>query len=119
MLVYRLKPVILSRNQELLIGVVLLHDNTCPHTAIYIAETLWKLKSDIMVHHPNSPDLIPSSLVWPTQRGTEEWLILLRPRNEGIGASMAQCSAENILFYGHKEACAMMYQVHSEARGLC
>ncbi|PNF23181.1 hypothetical protein B7P43_G02737 [Cryptotermes secundus] len=41
-------------------GVVLLHDNARPHTAAHTAETLQKLKFDVMAHPPYSPDLAPS-----------------------------------------------------------
>ncbi|PNF18404.1 hypothetical protein B7P43_G11015 [Cryptotermes secundus] len=40
--------------------VMLLHDNARPHTAAHIAETLRKLKFDVMAHPPYSPDLAPS-----------------------------------------------------------
>jgi hypothetical protein len=39
---------------------VLLHDNAHPQTAVHTAETLWKLKLDMMAHPPYSPDLAPS-----------------------------------------------------------
>ena len=58
MLTDRLKPAIQSKHQEPLSkGVVLLHDNTHPHTAAYTAEMLWKLKFEVMAHPPYSPDL--------------------------------------------------------------
>ena len=38
-------------------GVVLLHDNARPHTAAHTAETLRKLKFEVMAHPPCSPDL--------------------------------------------------------------
>ncbi|XP_023715680.1 uncharacterized protein LOC111868870 [Cryptotermes secundus] len=41
-------------------GVVLLHDDARPHTAAHTAETLRKLKSDVMAHPSYSPDLAPS-----------------------------------------------------------
>ncbi|PNF18223.1 hypothetical protein B7P43_G17755 [Cryptotermes secundus] len=52
-----LKPAIRSKRRGLPSkGVVFLHDNARPHTA----ETLWKLKFDVMAHPPYSPDLAPS-----------------------------------------------------------
>ncbi|GFY03306.1 histone-lysine N-methyltransferase SETMAR [Trichonephila clavipes] len=39
-------------------GVVLLHDNACPHTAV--REVLRKFKWDVFQHPPYSPDLVPS-----------------------------------------------------------
>ena len=61
MLTDRLKPAIRSKRRGLLSkGVVLLHDNARPHTAAHTAETLRKLKFDVMAHPPYSPDLAPS-----------------------------------------------------------
>ena len=37
-----------------------LHDNARPHTAAHTAETLQKLKFEVMAHPPYSPDLAPS-----------------------------------------------------------
>jgi hypothetical protein len=68
MLTDRLKPAAQSKHQGLLLKcVVLLHDNSRPHTAAYTAETVWKLESDAMAHCivPISPFL---SLLWSTQR---------------------------------------------------
>ncbi|PNF16795.1 hypothetical protein B7P43_G18395, partial [Cryptotermes secundus] len=48
------------KRRGLLSGVVLLHNNAHPHTAAHTAETLRKLKFDIMAHPPYSPDLAPS-----------------------------------------------------------
>ena len=39
---------------------MLLHDNVRPHTAAHTAETLRKLKFEVMAHPPYSPDLAPS-----------------------------------------------------------
>ena len=36
---------------------MLLHDNARPHTAAHTAETLWKVKFEVMAHPPYSPDL--------------------------------------------------------------
>ena len=61
MLTDRLKPAIRSKRRGLLSkSVVLLHDNAHPHTAAHTAETLRKLKFDVMAHPPYSPDLAPS-----------------------------------------------------------
>ena len=61
MLTDRLKPAIRSTCQGLLLkGVVLLHDNAHPHTVAHTAETLRKLKFEVMAHLPYSPDLAPS-----------------------------------------------------------
>ena len=61
MLTDRLKPAIRRKCQGLLsIGVVLLHNNARPHTAAQTAETLRKLKFEVNVHPPYSPDLAPS-----------------------------------------------------------
>ena len=58
MLTDRLKPAIRSKRGGLLSkGVVLLHDNARPHIATHTAETLRKLKFEIMTHPPYSPDL--------------------------------------------------------------
>jgi hypothetical protein len=40
-------------------GVVLLHDNDSPHTATHTAESLQKLKFDVMGHALNSTDVDP------------------------------------------------------------
>jgi histone-lysine N-methyltransferase SETMAR len=37
-----------------------MHGNARPHTAAHTAETLRKLKFDVMAHPPYSPDLAPS-----------------------------------------------------------
>ena len=37
----------------------MLHDNAHPHTAAHTAETLRKLKFEVMAHPPYSPDLAP------------------------------------------------------------
>ena len=61
MLTDRLKPAIRSKRRGLLSkGVVLLHDNARPHTAAHTVETLCKLKFEVMVQPPYSPDLAPS-----------------------------------------------------------
>ena len=61
MLTDRLKPAIRSKHCGLLSkGVVLLHDSARPHTAAHTAETLRKLKFEVMAHPPYSPDLSPS-----------------------------------------------------------
>ena len=61
MLTDRLKPAIRSKCRELLSkDVVLLHDNVHQHTAAHTAETLRKLKFEVMAHPPYSPDLSPS-----------------------------------------------------------
>ena len=61
MLTNRLKPAIRSKRRELLsTGVVLLHDIARPHTAAHTAETLRKLKFEVMTRPPYSPDLAPS-----------------------------------------------------------
>ena len=57
----KVKPAIRSKRRGLLSkGVVLLHDNARPHTAAHTAETLRKLKFEVMAHLPYSPDLSPS-----------------------------------------------------------
>jgi hypothetical protein len=61
MLIDGLKPAILSKHQGLLSkGVVLLHDSAHPHSTAHTAETLQKLKFDVMAHSPYIPDLAPS-----------------------------------------------------------
>ncbi|RZF31922.1 hypothetical protein LSTR_LSTR011519 [Laodelphax striatellus] len=61
MLTAKLKPAIRSKPRGLLSkGVVLLHDNARQHTAAHTAETLRKLKSEVLDHPTNSPDLAPS-----------------------------------------------------------
>ena len=61
MLTDRLKPSIRSKRRGLLSkSVVLLHNNARPHTAAHTAETLRKLKFEVMAHPPYSPDFAPS-----------------------------------------------------------
>ena len=88
---------------------MLLHDNIRPHTAANTAQTLRKLKFEVMAHPPYSPDLAPSDyhLFGPLKKA----LINLGPRSEGSGACVARCSAKNLLFGGHQETCATMDQV--------
>ena len=42
-------------------GVILLHDNTTPHSAGVIRELLRKFKWEVWSHLPYSPDLAPVS----------------------------------------------------------
>ena len=60
MLTERLKPAIRSKRRGLLSKVVLLHDNSRPHTAAHTAETIRKFTLEVMAHPPYSPDLSPS-----------------------------------------------------------
>ena len=58
MLTDRLNPAIRSKPRGLLSkGVVLLHENGCPHTSAHTAEMLRKLKFEAMARPPYSPDL--------------------------------------------------------------
>jgi hypothetical protein len=84
---------------------VLLHDNARTHTAAaHTAETLQKLKFDVMAHPPYSPDLAPSDCdSQSTQRGIKGPSIHLGIRSEGSGACVARFSAQKVLFRGHKE----------------
>ena len=57
----RLKPAIQSKCRGLLLkDVVLLHDNARTHNAAHTAESLRKLKFEVMPHPPYSPDLATS-----------------------------------------------------------
>jgi hypothetical protein len=61
MLVNELKPAIRSKRRGLLSKrVLLLHDNTRPHTAAHTVDTLRALKFEVLKHPPYSPDLAPS-----------------------------------------------------------
>ncbi len=40
-------------------GVILLHDNTCPHSANVTQEHLQQFQWDVFKHSPYSPSLIP------------------------------------------------------------
>ena len=58
------------------------------------------------------------------QRGVYEWIEKFKNdrisfRHEGSGTCVVRCSAKNIFFWGHKEACATMEEVHWKARRLC
>ena len=62
MLTDRPKPAIRSKSRGLLSkGAMLLHDNARPHTAVHTAETLRKLKFEVMARPPYSPDLALSN----------------------------------------------------------
>ena len=77
----RLKPAIRSKRRGLLSKVVvLLHDNS--RRSANTAETLRKLKFEVMTHHPYSPDLAPSDYHL-FGRGIKRPSIHLRPRSEG------------------------------------
>ncbi|UYV62766.1 hypothetical protein LAZ67_2001870, partial [Cordylochernes scorpioides] len=61
MLTDKLNPTIRSKRRGLLSkGVVLLHDNACPHTAAHTVETFQKLNFKVLTHPLYSPDLSPS-----------------------------------------------------------
>jgi hypothetical protein len=61
MLVSELKPVIRLKCWGLLSKrVLLLHDNTHPHTAAHTVDTLRALKFEVLKHPPYSTDLAPS-----------------------------------------------------------
>jgi len=60
-LVNELKPAIQSKRWGLLSKrILLLHDNTRPHTAAHTVDTLRDLKFEVLKHTPYSPDLAPS-----------------------------------------------------------
>jgi len=61
MLSTELKPAIRTKRRGLLSsGVLLLHDNARPHTAIHTLQTLEKLGFTVLEHPAYSPDLAPS-----------------------------------------------------------
>jgi len=61
MLSTELKPAIRTKRRDLLSsGVLLLHDNARPHTAIHTLQTLVKLGFTVLEHLAYSPDLAPS-----------------------------------------------------------
>jgi hypothetical protein len=56
-----LKPAIHSKGRDRLSeGVLLLHDNACPHNAACMLETLRKLKWEVTEHPVHSENLAPS-----------------------------------------------------------
>ena len=61
MLSNELKPAIRTKRRGLLSsGVLLLHENVRPHTAIHTFQTLEKLGFMVLEHPAYSPDLVPS-----------------------------------------------------------
>ena len=61
MLSTELKPTIRTKRRGLLSsGVLLLHDNARPHTAIHTLQTLVKMGFTVLEHPAYSPDLAPS-----------------------------------------------------------
>ena len=61
MLQRALKPAIRSKRRgKLSKEILLLHDNTCPHTAAHTLETLKQLKWEAMEHPAYSPGLVSS-----------------------------------------------------------
>ena len=61
MLSTELKPAIRTKHRSLLSsGVLLLHDNARPHTAIHTLQTLVKLGFMVLEHPAYSPDIAPS-----------------------------------------------------------
>ena len=64
MLCEKLKLAIQSKRRLLSEGVVLLHNSTCPHTAVCTVEILKKIKFEVMEYPPYSPDQL--SPVWTT-----------------------------------------------------
>jgi len=61
MLQRELKPTIHSKRRgKLSKEILLLHDNTCPHTTAHTLETLKQLKWEAVEHPAYSPDLVPS-----------------------------------------------------------
>jgi histone-lysine N-methyltransferase SETMAR len=60
MLQNELKPAIHKEQRERLSQGVLLHDNTCPHSAANTKKTLQELKFEALDNPPYSPDLAPS-----------------------------------------------------------
>jgi hypothetical protein len=56
-----LSPAVRSRRSgRLSDGILLLHDNACPHTATHTLETRRKLKWEVVEHAAHSPDLAPA-----------------------------------------------------------
>ena len=61
MLRNELKPAIRSKwRRRLTQGVLLLHDNACPHTAHLTINTIRQLNWEVLEHPAYSPDLAPS-----------------------------------------------------------
>jgi hypothetical protein len=57
MLYDKIEPKLRGKGRgQLSSGVVLLHDNSCPHTAAYTVETLKKLNFEVLEHPPYSPN---------------------------------------------------------------
>jgi histone-lysine N-methyltransferase SETMAR len=62
MLTEELKPKLRIKRRGLLSkGVVILHDNACPHSSAHTVDTLQKLHFEVLKHPPYSPDLAPSN----------------------------------------------------------
>jgi hypothetical protein len=72
-----------KRRGRLSEGILLLHDNACPHTAAHTSETHRKFKLEVTEHAGHIPDVAPSDLHL-------FWLL-----KEAVGGRRFQCD-ENI-----------------------
>jgi histone-lysine N-methyltransferase SETMAR len=114
MLSSKLKPSIRTKRRGLLsTGVLLLHDNAHPHTAIHTVQTLVKLGFEVLDHPAYSPDLTPSDyhLFDPLKDA-------LRGRHftshEEVKEALHEWLAaqSKTFFCGHPEACGTLEQVY-------
>lgn len=78
-------------------GIILLHDNTKPHTSKIAKEKLKELQWEILPHPPYSQDLVPSDyhLFRPLQNHlTEKWLEDEENLKKGIAELFASQSVD-------------------------
>jgi hypothetical protein len=97
-----LKPAICCKRRRLSEGILLLHDNSRPHTAACTLETLRKLKWEVMEHPAHSTDLAPwFSPFWTAYRGSRKEKISMWQGREECGASVATCATKDCLLWWH------------------
>ena len=121
MLVNELKPMIWSKRRGLLSKrILLLQDNTHPHTATHTVDTPGALKFEVLKRPPYSPDLAPSDFHLFAPMKEQLWGQKFADDNEVMEAVQSWLKATPKSFpRGHPQACGQVDQLCCEAGGLC